>query len=292
MSNDPDNESVLIDLDTKEVPIVSCDTWEEFENELDQLTQSSWSNGTGLLYRGQADEKWELLTTLDRTWPEIDVKEYFRRVRNCKNSIEAFTGGNWEFPDASELDELLSDYDRLSIELTFGNMPAYGYLVYLRHHGFPSPLLDWTRSPYIAAYFAFNPPSGRRDSNERVSIFAYSEAPTARQQRQKSAGKSQIYALGPHVTSHRRHFLQKGEYTVCLRWLVGEWRFMRHQIGFEESSDNQNVICKFTIPISERMKILTKLDNYNLNSFSLMGSDESLMDTLALRETIKAGNRR
>jgi len=48
--------------------------------------------------------------------------------------------------------------------------PAYSYLAHLRHNGFPSPLLDWTQSPYVAAYFAFARPQG-----EQVALYVYCE---------------------------------------------------------------------------------------------------------------------
>jgi len=48
---------------------------------------------------------------------------------------------------------------------------------------------------------------------------------------------------------------------------------------------SQQGLCrKFTIPASEQIKVLTLLDEFNVNSFSLFGSEESLMETLAARE--------
>jgi FRG domain len=58
-------------------------------------------------------------------------------------------------PPYTKLRDSLKNYDGFSIALDFKGLPAYDLLIYTRHHGFPSPLLDWTRSAYIAAFFTF-----------------------------------------------------------------------------------------------------------------------------------------
>jgi len=64
----------------------------------------------------------------------------------------------------------------------------------------------------------------------------------------------------------------------------GEWRLAKHEDVFSADSTHQDVLWKFTVPWKERLKVLKLLDAYNLNAFSLFGSEESLMETTAFRE--------
>ena len=263
-----------------------CETWEQFEDALASLESSALSRGSGLLFRGQSNSEWQLDTTMERRWPDIgDVDDYYRRALYVQYPIESFTTHKWGELAYWKIHDLTKKYDEFSLTLTKGDLPAYEYLLYLRHHGFPSPLLDWSRSPYVAAYFAFAQ-SALKGAAARVAIYAYSERPL--NMKVTGAEVAQIYVLGPQVPAHKRHFLQKSEYTVCVRWHDKLWKFAPHGDVLQAGQASQDVIMLFTLPSTEGKKVLKLFDRYNLNGFSLFGSEESLMETMAFRETIRA----
>lgn len=64
----------------------------------------------------------------------------------------------------------------------------------------------------------------------------------------------------------------------------GEWEYAPHEKAFARCDTNQDLLWKFNIPYLERLKVLSLLDGYNINALSVFGSEESLMETMALRE--------
>ena len=251
---------------------IKVNSWEEFIAQ----AQSLRSLQRDMVFRGQSDARWPLSTTLERTKSRMLFKDYYQIIGRIKPQIESLTDNEWQIPEYPEIERLVGYYDDLNVMLWSGRCPAYAYMVHLRHHGFPSPLLDWTRSPYVAAYFAFN---GARDRNARVSIYALAD------QRFTPSGNKMrlVYRYGPYVRTHRRHFLQQSEYTLCL-FYEDEWWFDNYDEVFTTGREQQGFCWKFTIPATERTKVLQVLDEHNLNAFSLFGSEESMMMTLATRE--------
>jgi hypothetical protein len=100
-------------------------------------------------------------------------------------------------------------------------------------------------------------------------------------------GEPQIRPIGPYVQTHERHFRQRCDYTICGSFDENYgWWFDSHQTVFDLEQPGQNYLWKFDLPSSERRKALGALNDYNLNAFSLFGSDESLLETMWLREHV------
>ena len=246
-----------------------------------QLQRSDTIHVSSLLFRGQQNATWELATTLERytatkIWP---CREYFHRMHEVKAQVETYSNKVWQdVPAVDEYDARVKGLKEIEIASNPLNLlQAYDYMVYLRHFGFPSPLLDWSQSLYVAAFFAFRhaPP----DQSDPVAIYTFLEWTGDT----NPGGPTRVIGLGPNVRSHKRHFLQQSEYTICCtRSDAGVCSYDSHESVLQ--GKNPKRLWKFSIPVSERAKVLHLLDrSYNINASSLFESEESLMETVAAR---------
>lgn len=259
--------------------------WEQFKARAAELSERA--KGSTLLFRGQGSANWDLQTTLERSGHDETVDYYYQLILRIKAEVQTYTSQSWDdTPDLEELrHKLRGGYDPFSRLMSFGGFPHYAYMAYLRHHGFPSPLLDWSASPFVAAYFAF-----RESRDEDVAIFAFRERDPSGM---KVGGDDEptITQLGPFVLGPKRHFAQQSQYTVCTAWEPKRPYFSNHsnvcRPHDETAEYQQDVVFKFVLPSSERDKVLKELQMYNLNAYSLFGSEESLMESLSIREELR-----
>lgn len=242
--------------------------WEQFEEEFnsDIANNLSQKNDYSPYFRGQCDAGWPLQTTLERYSPNKNYssEEYYRILETIKPEIEAYSSKKWTLPEFSKKEAL--------------DLPptGYGFMVYCRHHGIPSPLLDWSKSPYVASYFAF----AKAEEKKNVSIYVF--MPTFREILVNYY--AEIFALGPLVNSNTaRHDNQHSVYTLCRKLdddVDSEDIFYAKYTDACCNSQLSGKLIKYTIPGREKNKVLQKLESMKINKHSLFKSDDGLMSTL------------
>lgn len=264
-------------------------SWAEFKEKVSIAvadTEEKRKSGAGyfspVLYRGHADANWKLESTLERAGHRfMSVNEYYTNVGAAYRYVSNFG------------DQRL-DFDDLEGEVTWGSLaaglPNYEFLAYLRHHGFLSPLVDWTQSPYVAAFFAFSDPTPR---SEKTAIYVYQE-----QYGNGKANSSLVGAIrtqGPWASVHERHALQQSWYSYSVKlhrtFLEDKMNetlvFSPHEetlLANENVPDLvQDVLMKFTIPRTERIVALKDLLRMNITPYSLFHSKDAMVATVSMR---------
>lgn len=126
-------------------------SWNEFHEVI-----KVFNNNPDYIWRGQEDE-WPLKASFDRPLDERGPRYSNEKERSAKlqKIFDKFKTRLYDLPNTSTFSD--------------DEIWAIG-----QHYGLPTPLLDWTESPYIAAYFAF---------------YKYETQPAS------SAGNTAIYAL-------------------------------------------------------------------------------------------------
>jgi hypothetical protein len=203
------------------------------------------------VWRGQRSSAWSLSTSLDRLLSQLGLIDRPNVSEIAQEHLEAFQyatrGRRGINPPALRENEWW----------------ALG-----QHFGLATPLLDWSRSPFAAAYFAFEDPAS--SSDYRV-VFGLDQRAVIAKGNEIANGPSLeqgripiIEFVDPLTDENPRLVNQSGLFTRAPigkpieQWIVD---------AFEGSSDP--ILLRIEIPTADRVPFLRALNRMNINHLSL-----------------------
>lgn len=202
-------------------------SWSDFK----KLIEENAHEYRNFIYRGQK-EPWKLRTSFHRT-NRSDLYKY-------QNN------------DLSEMNKAV--YDRLGKGYDFNDPYKYASFIHLlQHYGYPTPLLDWTYSPYIAVFFAF---ANQTNTSKDVRIFmldAKRWKQDTLQINHLTLGKPHITILEPYSHGNERSLPQQSLATIT------NIDDIEGFISSYEKQNNETYLRVFDLPASERDVVLNDL---------------------------------
>lgn len=215
-------------------------TWEGFKNAANRLETKRY------IFRGQENSDWRLRSSF---------------YRSGRASLERYL-----LQDVADLQKAFSIVSPHAFNLT--DPLQYGaFLNLAQHHGYPTPLLDWTWSPYVAAFFAFHKINKNLSTHDRkkTRIFKFDLMTWNKLNR-----ASKLFPIWPNVSvldalafGNPRAIPQQSISTTSN---VDD---IETYIQETETSSNIKYLEAFDLPASERNHVMRELSLMGITAGSL-----------------------
>jgi hypothetical protein len=152
------------------------------------------------------------------------------------------------------------------------------FLALIQHHGFPTPLLDWTLSPYIAAYFAFREVKDKYPLSENVKIYIFDYLEWTRSFQQplnlRDTAIKYVSVLRPYAKFNPRIIPQQGVFTVTN---VDD---MEDYILSRSSEIKKTFLYTALLSVKEKPNVLKELNLMGINEMTMFPSIEGICRSL------------
>jgi hypothetical protein len=240
-------------------PVFRMETWEEFLAAITRPPYLNWA------FRGERDERWPLYSSLSRYLRDFNVApaawpaQEDRILRIFKRKAHHFLT---QPPDPED---------------------DFQWLALMQHHGAPTRLLDFTWSPYVAAFFALvrtvgdgvvwalNP--ARVDSGRAERSVHMDPRPRGNFRRFFLKGDNRFLWLGEPHAMNSRLIAQSGTFVV-----PGVLDMPLEEIL---GAGGKGALAKFVLPNSVRETGMRELYRMNITHATLFPGLDGLSRSLA-----------
>jgi FRG domain len=274
----PDQWEEIMKWETRTI-----DRFQDFVDEIYKLMPTATALDERCWFRGQTNAEWDLVTSYTRS--------------SCKLGLSDEALTELEFAARMAFRSQAHLFVRPSLLAKVKTIPCWWAL--MQHHGAPTRLLDWTLSPFVAAYFAVQQDGTRepgavwgfccselRRACEAdpdcgpIPDFDASGAPEWYERRLKTlSGRKIVIPLTFGLASSERIVAQQGRFTMSFN-INESHNCMISQIG-------PGSLRKILIPHERKPEFLLRLRNMNITGGSLFPGVDGLGQSV--RELVSLG---
>jgi hypothetical protein len=241
---------------SKNIQVITYERWEHFKNNVGlDLFEDGIFKRNRFLFRGQRKAEWDLVTSFDRIYHQYDPGR--------KREIESFLIR--EFREEIEDLEILPDSEDSIIP-------------FAQHHGIPTRLLDWTLSPYVAAFFAFVNILFSEDNSSHAAIWVLDTESSIWHE------ELGVRIISPPRIGNIRLRNQQGKFTLSKTPFASLEKYV------DQFDDAGTPLIQMLIPSRDVRKAYSELDLMGINYSNLFPGPDGQAKSVLMRATLQFSN--